>query len=187
MADDNDDIEEIDDLPSDKSSGGGQKVIMIIAGIVLVFLLLVGGIIAFLLSGGEEEQAPQNVINQVNQTGGGDSIKHSAVNRVTSYSTIGPIHELDLFVVNLLSKRGKRYLRIKISLELETDNVIGEIEDKKTVLRDIIIDTLTSRSKEELSTSKGKSRLKDELVVRINAALIDGSIKNVFFTQFIIQ
>jgi len=34
---------------------------------------------------------------------------------------------------------------------------------------------------------KGKSRLKDELVNKINDVLADGQIKNIFFTDFVVQ
>lgn len=187
MADE--EIEEEGNSGQAKSSGGGSKVIIIIAVVVLVFLLLVGGVIAFLLSGNNDDEmmmgdAPM-ALSKNGQMATGKAPRMRV--QATSYITVGPIHELDLFLVNLLSKRGKRYLRVKISLELDSENVIGELELKKVVLSDAIIDTLTSRTKEELSTSKGKSRLKDELVSRINSSLVDGTVKNVFFTEFVIQ
>ena len=173
-----------------KASGGGNKIVMIIAGVVLVFLLVVGGVIAILLSGGEEEDemmmdAPMDASKKGAMMDGPSAMP--SANRATSYVTVGPIYELDKFVVNLITKRGKKYLRVKISLELDSENVLGELEMKKVVLSDTIIDILTARTKQELSTSKGKNRLKDELVSRINTSLVDGAVKNVFFTEFIIQ
>lgn len=168
--------------------GGGNKLIMIIAGVILVFLLIVGGVIAMLLSGGGGEEAMDDAPANLSQkSSGGGGSRRAPARRATSYVTVGPIYELDKFVVNLITKRGKRYLRVKISLELDSENVIGELEMKKVVLSDTIIDTLTSRTKQELSTSKGKNRLKDELISRINSSLIDGMVSNVFFTEFIIQ
>jgi flagellar FliL protein len=184
MADKEELEEEISESKVEKSSNS-SKIIMIIAGVVLVFLLIVGGIIAMLLSGGEEEDPGMASTGTAQQAGG--RAKKSSAKRATSYVTVGPIHELDKFVVNLITKRGKRYLRVKISLELDSENVLGELETKKVVLSDAIIDTLTSRTKQELSTSKGKNRLKDELMSRINASLVDGEVTNVFFTEFIIQ
>lgn len=183
--------EEAGEEEGKKSGGAGNKIIMIIAGVVLVFLLIVGGVIAMLLSGGEGDMADDPAMaDKAAMTtggGGGGGKPAMAANRGTNHITVGPIHELDKFVVNLITKRGKRYLRVKISLELDSENVLAELEMKKVVLSDTIIDILTARTKQELSTSKGKNRLKDELVTRINSSLIDGFVKNVFFTEFIIQ
>ena len=184
--------EEAGEVEGKKSGGAGSKIVMIIAGVVLVFLLIVGGVIAMLLSGGEDDMADDPAMADkaamaAGGGGGGGGNPAMTANRGTNHITVGPIHELDKFVVNLITKRGKRYLRVKISLELDSENVLAELEMKKVVLSDTIIDILTARTKQELSTSKGKNRLKDELVTRINSSLIDGFVKNIFFTEFIIQ
>ncbi len=185
---DEEEIEAPEEGSKKPSGGGGNKIIIIIAAVVLIFLIIVGGVIAMLLSsggGGDDQAMMDDAPTSLKQPAGGPPRR--SARRATSYITVGPIYELDKFVVNLITKRGKRYLRVKISLELDTENVIGELEMKKVVLSDTIIDTLTSRTKQELSTSKGKNRLKDELISKINASLIDGMITNVFFTEFIIQ
>ncbi|EAJ0802761.1 flagellar basal body protein FliL [Campylobacter jejuni] len=64
---------------------------------------------------------------------------------------------------------------------------IGPMYPKVPVIRDIIIRTLTAKTFEEVSTQKGKERLKDELVGKINEILTDGFIKNVYFTDFVVS
>lgn len=54
-------------------------------------------------------------------------------------------------------------------------------------MKDIIIDILSSKSIEEIVTTKGKERIKDEILQRVNQILADGVIKNVFFTEFVVQ
>ena len=76
---------------------------------------------------------------------------------------------------------------MELNLELSEEKLTMEIDQKKPLLRDIIIRTLSSKTYEDISTQKGKEHLKDELVTRINEALRDGYIKNVYFTDFIIQ
>ncbi len=97
------------------------------------------------------------------------------------------MYPMDQFLVNLLSESGSRFLKTTLNLELSEQTLSPEIDKKKPLIRDIIIRTLSSKTYEDVSTSKGKERLKDELVTKINEILRDGYIKNVYFTDFIVQ
>lgn len=94
---------------------------------------------------------------------------------------------LELFTVNLLSESGRRYLKVEMNLELEGEELAVELEKKKPVLRDVIIRILSSKSLEEVSTIKGKETLKEEIVTDLNQRVKDGKIKNVYFTDFVVQ
>ena len=91
------------------------------------------------------------------------------------------------FIVNLLSENGSRFLKTSIDLEMDKTELSAELDKKKPLIRDIIIRTLSSKTFEEVSTMKGKDRLKDEIVNKVNDVLTDGQIKNIFFTDFIVQ
>jgi flagellar FliL protein len=58
---------------------------------------------------------------------------------------------------------------------------------KKPVIRDVVIEVLSSKQIEEIATIDGKQRLKDDLVKVINKRLNDGQIVNIFFAKFVIQ
>jgi flagellar FliL protein len=171
-------------------SGGGNKTIIIIAGVVLVLLLIVGGIVAMLLSGDDEPPIPTAQEALANapallSSNGGEIMPDIRVNK--SYLKIGPLYEMPLLVVNLISRKGKRYLRIMINFEMDNEALQGELELKKVIISDIVLGILTSKTVEDLSSIKGKSRTKQEMIITLNKSLLDGKIKNVFFTQFIIQ
>jgi flagellar FliL protein len=175
--------------PEEEKKEEGKKsnmMIIVIAGFV-VLLLIIGGILAFILSGGDEEQqqvATNNQATQVSAEEGGQPTK--TYRRKTSL-TVGPMMELDTFIVNLLSENGRRYLKVKVNLEMEDQELQNEINTKIPVLRDIIIRIASSKTLAEISTEKGKEKFKDQIVSEINANLKDGKIKNVFFTDFVIQ
>lgn len=97
------------------------------------------------------------------------------------------MYPLDIFTVNLLSESGRRYLKVEMNLELEGEELSPELEQKKPVFRDIIIRILSSKSLEEISTSKGKEKLKEQIVSELNTRLKDGKVKNVYFTDFVVQ
>lgn len=169
-----------EEIQENKSKKSGNLILIIIVG-VLVLLLVVGGLVAFLLlSSSDTPQAQsqpmqQNVSTQKQQQ------------RVSDYVNIGIMLPLDQFIVNLLSENGGRFLKTSMNLELNSENLIPEIDKKKPLIRDIIIRLLSSKTYEEVSTSKGKERLKDEIVGKLNEVLTDGHIRNLYFTDFVVQ
>jgi len=167
-----------------KEEGKKSNMMLIIVAGFLVLLLVIGGIIAFILSGGEEER-PQ--INSQTSTSNPDDSQQTKTYRRKSSLTVGPMLEMDTFIVNLLSENGRRYLKVKVNLELEDEELQEEIATKIPVLRDIIIRIASSKTLEEISTEKGKEKFKDQIVSEINYNLKDGKINNVFFTDFVIQ
>jgi flagellar FliL protein len=54
-------------------------------------------------------------------------------------------------------------------------------------LRDMVIMMLTSLSFEEVMTPEGKIRIRDELLERFNQVMRPDRIKNIYFTEFVVQ
>jgi len=159
----------------EKKEGGSNKLLLIVIIVLLLVLLIVGGLVAyFLLSGGDEEKQaePQKVEKK---------------KKVSNMTEIGPIYPLDRFIVNLLSNNSNRYLKCKIDLELDAPELQKEIDKKLPAIRDLIIRILSSKTVEEIQTSQGKEKLKEEIKRKINEILTTGEIRNVYFTEFVIQ
>lgn len=165
-----------------KKKGGNVLLIAVIG--ILVFLLIIGGLVAFIMLGSSDENAAAGQ-PQVATTTQGPA--QSPKQRSNDFFNIGPMYPMDQFLVNLLSESGSRFLKTALNLELSEETLAPEIDKKKPLIRDIIIRTLSSKTYEDVSTAKGKERLKDELVTKINETLRDGYIKNVYFTDFIVQ
>jgi len=170
--------EEIEEEVVVKKSGGNMVLILIV--VLLVVLLVGGGLAAFFLMGSDEEMAPQQTMQTT-------KAKKSSSKRSTDYLTIGPMYPMSQFIVNLLSEGGSKYLKVSLDIELDTLELAAEMDLKKSLIRDIVIRSLSSKTFEEVSTMKGKDRLKDEVVSKINDVLADGQVKNIFFTDFVVQ
>jgi flagellar FliL protein len=170
----------------EKKSG---SLVLIIVIVVLILVILIGAVVTILMMGGDEEEAVASTPPPKER-----SIKNNA-QRLTSgssrtagsFSEIGPMFPLDTFTVNLLSENGRRYLKVQMNLELSGEELGIELDTRKAVIRDIIIRLLSSKSLEEISTSKGKEKLKDQIVDQLNMRLSDGKINNVYFTEFVVQ
>jgi flagellar FliL protein len=100
---------------------------------------------------------------------------------------MGPIYSLETFIVNLLGGRGKNYLKVKIDLELDNVKVTEEINRRLPQFRDSILTMLSNKTHEDIKTLEGKFQLRTEIISMLNQHLSSGKIKNVFFTDFIVQ
>ncbi|MBW1791685.1 MAG: flagellar basal body-associated FliL family protein [Deltaproteobacteria bacterium] len=100
---------------------------------------------------------------------------------------VGEIITLKPFVVNLADPKGKRYLKLKLSLELDSLEASERVLKIAPKLRDIVIMMLTSLAFEEVMTPEGKIRIRDELTERFNRAARPDKIKNIYFSEFVVQ
>ncbi len=158
-----------------------KMILFIIIGVVtlLLIILIIVGILIF--SSGEESQ-------DENQPAQNSASKSSIANPNSSLLSVGPMYPLDQFIVNLVSTGGgKRYLKTAIALEMSIAKMQSELDSKVNILRDTIITILASKTFEEIQTTRGKQKLKEEILARINEFLVDGRISNIFFTEFVVQ
>ena len=160
------------------------NMVLIIVIVLLVVLLIGGGAAAFLMLGGSHEE---EATTSAPQTQDVKTEKKKTPKRSTDHLVVGPMYPLAQFVVNLLSESGNRFLKVTIDLELSDAKLQPEIDHKKSLIRDIIIRTFSSKTFEEISTIKGKDKLKDEVLEKINENLSDGYVKNIYFTDFVVQ
>jgi flagellar FliL protein len=134
----------------------------------LGLLLIAGGLVAYVLmtddpTVGQEAQASQG----------------SLPDRVTM--------PLEPFLVNLADKESRRYLKLKVELEVDREATAQELEKFTPNIRDALILLLSSKTYLDISSFKGKQQLKEEIMQRV-AALPGGTkVSNVFFTDFVAQ
>jgi len=97
---------------------------------------------------------------------------------------IGAIFPLDTFVINL---SGGKYLRVQVRLEFEGRDIPKRLYPRVVPVRDELIGILSTKRAEDLQTSQGKENLKKEIKNSINELLRHEDVKNVYFTQFVVQ
>jgi flagellar FliL protein len=155
----------------------GKNTLLIIIIAALVVVLVIVGVVVMMLAGGDEEQS---------QGGSSGSTKEKPMKNLDAME-VGPMFPLDTFTVNLLSDSGRRYLKVQMNLELDDEELAAELETKTAVIRDLVIRLLSSKTLEEISTIKGKDKLKEQIVNQLNLRLRDGNVRNVYFTEFVVQ
>ena len=91
------------------------------------------------------------------------------------------------FVVNLADPGRPRYLKINMDMELENEASLRELESIKPKVRDAIITHLSSKSTDQLASVGDKQKLKDEILHRLNSLMTSGKVKEVYFSEFMVQ
>lgn len=171
--------------PKEKKS----NMLMIVIIVVLIFIILIGATVGILLMGDDEEvdvsSAPQ--VKERTTSKAKRSKSSSEYDDSRQLSEIGILYPLDTFTVNLKSDAGRRYLKVTMSLELEGEELSLELDSKSPVLRDRIIRILTSKTLEEISSKKGKQKVSTQVMDTLNAMISDGTIRGIYFTEFVIQ
>ena len=96
---------------------------------------------------------------------------------------------LKSFIVNLMdsSGSGRRYLKVTMELETDSEENKSIIEKNISKLRDAIIMILSSRSFKDISSIEGKIELKRSLMMKINEVIGDNLVSNIYFTEFVVQ
>ncbi|MFN3921127.1 MAG: flagellar basal body-associated protein FliL [Caldimicrobium sp.] len=148
---------------------GGKKKLFLILILGIVMISLAGGGVFFLLSkkGGEAEEAKKG--------------KKAKGSKHTVFIDMDPI------IVNLLDPTGKRYLQIRMSLEVADKKVEEEIKKKDPIIKDIILNTLSGKTVEEVIVPEAKDKIKQELLKKINETLGEELILNLYITQYIVE
>jgi len=94
---------------------------------------------------------------------------------------------LNPFLVNLSRTEGKRFLKVTMTLELNSPEVQAEVKNNTQKILDSILVLLSSKTFEDVYSIQGKFKLKDEITTRVNRFLVMGHVKNVYFSEFVIQ
>ncbi len=97
------------------------------------------------------------------------------------------MYALKPFIVNLAEQRGQRYLKANIALDIYDKQVEQELYVRDPQIRDAILLLLSTKSYEDIKSAEGKIQLRNELIARINQLLGGGTIRGLYFTEFVVQ
>jgi flagellar protein FliL len=102
---------------------------------------------------------------------------------------IKSVLHLETFVLNLADPDGKAYLRVGIDLGLKKTRKSNDEggEPPVALVRDTILGRLSQAQPDELLTAEGKTKLKASLLQALQKRAPELGVKEVYFTEFLIQ
>lgn len=172
MAEENEKAEKIEDKAPKK---GKLKLIIIL----LVGLAVLGGGGAYLWF--------KVIAPAIGAGGGAESGKEKKERPEEIEAVTGQMFPLEPFIINLAGVEGKRFLKLSLELELNSEKLTSEVTANLPKIKDSILILLSSKTFDDIYTVEGKFKLRDEITARVNRFLVSGHVMNVYFTEFVIQ
>lgn len=142
---------------------------------MLVLLLLGAGIVSFVFSSFSSGDSPfmgklKGMVSGWKKPAGTASVA---------------VYKMEPFLVNLADPGQLRYL--KVTFHVETHQNREEFEKRLPQSRDSVLTVLSSKNSRDLMTSEGKNALREEIKEKMNHLLTETKVRNIYFTEFVIQ
>ena len=112
--------------------------------------------------------------------GGGD---HGAAEKGAEANT----HIIDNLVLNPAESGGTRFLLLTVTFEVRNAAVLDQMKARDAELRDAVLVTLGTKTVEQLADMAQREALKAELKAAATKLFKKGSVKRIYFPQFVIQ
>lgn len=181
---DNGETEEKKDTEEKKKS----PVLLIV--IILLVLIILGGAAAgyFLFIAPKDKDASGESTAAVVQSSTAQSVQRAAAPSAgQAAGAMGPIKQMDPFIVNLTDAQGTRYLKVTLQFEMSNAELGMEIDNRMPQICDKIIMILASKSFDDVATVAGKRALKRAIINGVNKHLVTGQVIRVYFSEFVVQ
>lgn len=158
-----------EEIKEEKGKGGGKKKLFIL--IFLAFLVItIAGAGVFLFLGKKGEEGVEK-----------EKSKKAKKSEATVFIDFDPI------IVNLLDPTGRRYLQVRLSLEVVDKKAEEEIKKKEPKIKDSILGILSGKTVDEVIVPDAKERIKGEILKKIKEDIGEDLVLNVYITQFIVE
>ncbi|HSR10251.1 MAG TPA: flagellar basal body-associated FliL family protein [Thermodesulfobacteriota bacterium] len=122
-------------------------------------------------------------------TGGDGSFFGKLIGHRAAEKPHGPghIYKMEPILVNLADPGQLHYLKVTLHLEDSQEKPNAEYEKRLPQLRDSILTILSSKTHKEIMTAEGKTALREEIKGRMNQILASFKVRNIYFTEFVVQ
>lgn len=90
-------------------------------------------------------------------------------------------------ISNLTGSMGTRYLRCSFTVVSDDEHIGEMMEENKTKLKDAALRIFAARSQSDLESVSARNVIRTEIAATFNKALETAAVKEVLFTDFIVQ
>lgn len=164
-----------DEKNAPAAGGGRLKTIGIPAGIFIALAGIAFALNIYLLK-------PMLVVNEKEEA------KEESAEQSKEEHHAGKILPLDPAIVNIAGTNGRRYLKVTVQIEIpEEEELIKEVEARKPLLSDRLIQILAVKPLEEVTSEGSLQALKQQITDQFGKELGIDRLKNVYLTEFVIQ
>jgi len=100
---------------------------------------------------------------------------------------LGPLVEMEDFVVNITHRDSTRFLKVGITLEVSDSSGVDSVKKRLPQITDAVLLLLGNKKFDEIKDLQGKLQLKADLLAKIRSLAGQGEVMNLYFTDFVVQ
>jgi len=95
--------------------------------------------------------------------------------------------DMDPIIVNLFDPSGKRYLQVRLSLEVGDKKAEEQVKKQEAKLKDAFIAILSGKTVEEVILPEAKEKIKKEILAKCKEIFGEDVVTNIYITQYIVE
>lgn len=99
----------------------------------------------------------------------------------------GPVFELGTIVTDLDQVDRPVYIQVGIVLEADSRAAVADLQRREGAVRNAVIGILRGKAPEDVKGSAGMAAVGSEIRRSLNSIISRGTVKEVYFTQFLVQ
>ena len=173
--------QDLKEEPGKEEGGDGGKK----GGSKTVLIIIVAGFVLFMAMAGAGfyilwQKMPGSSANSA-------MTSESATEKEPPSKGLGPIYSINPFVINLAGSGGKRFLRVKMALELKSQRTFEQVHAQLPRVKDTLLTILSAKKFQDINTVEGKSDLRTEIAAKMDTLFSKGAVTNVYLTEFVIE
>lgn len=89
-------------------------------------------------------------------------------------------------VINLADPGGRRYIRVNLTIAVDSEETQLEIIQRRPQIRDLIIKVFRTKTEKEIEGKEGSDKVRNEIINVINENISSGKVVDLFFTDFVV-
>lgn len=98
-----------------------------------------------------------------------------------------PMYQMDNLVLNPAASGGTRFLLLSVALEVKDAGTLELVKSRDAEIRDAILRMFGSKTVEQVSEASARDQLRAELLATIDKMFAPGTVRKLYFPQFVIQ
>jgi flagellar FliL protein len=99
----------------------------------------------------------------------------------------GPIYAIENMVLNPAQSAGRHFLMFSVALEVSNEPAEQALRARDAEVRDAILGVLGSKTMAELANIAQRDSLRGEVLASIGAKFPAGTVRRIYFPQFVLQ
>lgn len=97
------------------------------------------------------------------------------------------MYQMDNLVLNPAGSGGTRFLLLSVALEAKDAATLDVLKGRDAEIRDAILRMFGSKTVEQVSEASTRDQLRAELLATIDKMFAPGTVRKLYFPQFVIQ